>query len=256
MSYAASPLITRANRRVGLPLGLLTGLLLSACATSPTGSSSAAAYQAAIADAAVASPGKIAPLRPIPNGGAVKVVAWMSDSRVPCSDGAQQCQFTVGKNWMWVTLVPEVKQACNSWQLGDTALRERLEQLLGLPPDSPVKYQKTTFVTMQIPAASLRRPCIGLDNADPSHPRCSITEGANQTEEVVNFVGRQMAASYVTDNPQGPGYPFTRLGYTYDWASRPAAQPRYGASEFIVVPGTAVQVLQQQPTASYCSTAS
>ncbi|MCW3479111.1 hypothetical protein OL229_05980 [Neisseriaceae bacterium JH1-16] len=255
MSYAAHSPLARPSRRFGLPLGLLAGLLLSACATPPSGSSSAA-YQAAIADAAVASPAKVAPLWPIPAGGDVKVLAWMSDSRVPCSDGAQQCQFTVSKNWMWVTLVPEVKQACSSWQLGATALRERLEQLLGLPPDSPAKYQKTTFVTMQVPAASLRRPCVGLDNADPSHPRCSISEGSGQSDEVVNFVGRQMVASYVTDNPQGPGYPFTRLGYTFDWAKRNTATARYGASEFIVVPGTAVQVLQQQPTASYCGAAS
>jgi hypothetical protein len=46
------------------------------------------------------------------------------------------------------------------------------------------------------------------------------------------------------------GYPWTRLGYTYNW--RPGAS-RYGASEYVVRAGSRVRVLSVAPAAEYCA---
>jgi hypothetical protein len=65
------------------------------------------------------------------------------------------------------------------------------------------------------------------------------------------FVGQQMAAAYVMDNPKGPGYPYTRLGYTYDWAVDARAS-HYGASEFVVAPGSTARAVRITATDDYC----
>jgi hypothetical protein len=61
-----------------------------------------------------------------------------------------------------------------------------------------------------------------------------------------------MASAYVMDNPKGPGYPYTRLGYTYDWAGN-ALPSHYGASEFVVAPGSVVKAVQIVATDDYCA---
>jgi hypothetical protein len=51
---------------------------------------------------------------------------------------------------------------------------------------------------------------------------------------------------------RGSGFPFTRLGYTYNW--HPAARDRYGVSEYVVRKGSTVGVLAIfQPFANFCS---
>ena len=67
-----------------------------------------------------------------------------------------------------------------------------------------------------------------------------------------NFVGQQMAAAYIADSPTGPGYPYTRLGYTYDWAVD-ALPSRYGASEFVVASGSTAKAVRIIATDEYCN---
>ena len=53
------------------------------------------------------------------------------------------------------------------------------------------------------------------------------------------------AASYGED-----GYPWTQLGYTYDWA--PGAESEVGESEFVVRAGSEVIVESVTSQADYC----
>jgi hypothetical protein len=46
----------------------------------------------------------------------------------------------------------------------------------------------------------------------------------------------------------GKPYPWTRLGYTFDWGN---PDSRVGLSEFIVMAGTAVVIESKTPTSSY-----
>jgi hypothetical protein len=236
--------------------------ILSACVSIQTNSEATSNlafsnYDAAIADAAVTRPEKIMPLKALPDYPQITMVSWVNEKRLPCKPDEKECKLTTGKDRLWVTLAGEVQATCRSWNLHGDALRRRLEQLLGLPMDSPPQYRKTNFVIMQVPRDKVDRPCLGLDDKDPLQPVCTLTTAttttATTTPELRNFVLQQMAGSYVLQNPDGPGYPFTRLGYTYDWHAESAARNHYGASEFVIAPDSTVTVLAQFTTDEYCA---
>ena len=227
-------------------------LVLSACASAPRPAlDSHAAYAAALADSAVASPAKVLPLRPLPTGDSVTMVSWVTDQRLPCAKDALPCDMTVGADRLWVTLGGEVQALCQGWGLRGDALRSRLEQLLGLPTNAPAAYRKTQFVLLEIARERVERPCLGVREDVAAQPVCTLDLQAGTSPEMRNFVGQQMAAAYVMDNPKGPGYPYTRLGYTYDWATN-ALPSHYGASEFVVAPGTTAKAVRMLATDDYC----
>ena len=45
------------------------------------------------------------------------------------------------------------------------------------------------------------------------------------------------------------GYPWTRLGYTFNWYS---GGDRYGASEYVVRGGSIIEVVSSSDIAAYC----
>lgn len=225
---------------------------LVACSTAPVVPlSDQDRYQAAIADAAVARPAKVYPLMPVPATDPVSVVSWVPARWVPCAGRTPPCEMQIERTPLWVTLSGEVQGKCQQWQLTGAALERRLEQLLGLPPDQPPQYRMTRFAVVEVSGASLQRPCLGVDNSVPAQPRCTVVAPNTPPDALRNFVGQQMASSYVVGNPAGPGYPYTRLGYTYDWGA-PVGSPPYGASEFILPVGTTVKVQAMVDTAAYC----
>lgn len=234
------------------PLLCLASFLAACSSISGRHPDSQAVYNAAIGDAAVASPGKIYPLKPIPAGEMVSVVSWVSEKKIPCTQQALPCDITIGNNPVWVTLSGEVQSICRVWNLRGDALRRRLEQLLGMPPDPPLQYRMVAFAEYRVPRASLERPCLGVDETNPAQPVCTLDTQATTPAKLTAFVGQQMASSYVVNNPKGPGYPYTRLGYTYDWA--PMADARhYGASEFIIMPMSTAKAMQVIATDDYCN---
>lgn len=234
-------------------LTLATALLLAACTGIPKSDGDLwAIYDRALQDSAVSSPDKTRPLLPIPNQPTVEVVSWVIGTRKPC-DGPN-CNFTVRDNRMWVTLAGEVQNKCRQWGLQGDALRERLEQLLGLPPHTPPQWRKTHMLTLQVPRAALERPCLGETVDSSGAPRCTPRLTKTTTPELSFFVLNQMADVWVSGDPSGPGYPFTRLGYTYDWHPKAAASGHYGASEFVLKPGTPVLLQAEATTDRYCGT--
>lgn len=228
-------------------------LVLAACSTlqrDPSESSSA--YRAAISDAAVASPTKVLPLLAMPPAATLSVVSLMSAAKVPrCSQEALPCTVTLGERPLWVTLSGEVQARCRSWKLRGDELRNRLEQLLGMPMDPPQHYRKVAFVEFLVARQGLARPCLGVDSNDSAPATCTLDAQPTTPATLSAFVGQQMAESYVVERPGSPGYPFTRLGYTYDWAPTARAD-HYGASEFIVLPTSTVEVLAVVSTDDYC----
>ncbi|MEO6016992.1 MAG: hypothetical protein ABIP46_07030, partial [Polaromonas sp.] len=97
-------------RRAGAALLSVMALGLAGCAAvAPSGTPSSAAYAAAIADAAVASPRKVAPLMPLPEGGKVRVVSWVTENRTPCKSPDTSCTTTTPPDRIWVTLAGEVQ---------------------------------------------------------------------------------------------------------------------------------------------------
>jgi len=142
---------------------------------------------------------------------------------------------------IWVTAAPEVQAFCRETGLTGSALTERLEQYLGIRPGAGKPY----FVTLWAQPAGVVRPCADPDVTSAS---CAATDVATDVQ-----IGTHAHRAWFDDlrgRSYGEGgYPWTRLGYTYDWA--PGADER-GATEFVIPAGTTVQVASFTTTDEYC----
>lgn len=142
---------------------------------------------------------------------------------------------------IWVTAVPELKNFCQALKLKEDALNLRLEQLLGLPPGKG----KTTMVEIWASPADLYRP-----SPDPE-----ITDQETEldfpnswfmtvTQPYVQWFDSLKATSYGEN-----GYPWTRLGYTYDWGN---PESEVGLSEFVIRSGASIEIQSATITGDYC----
>lgn len=232
---------------------IVSSLVVSGCAAvSPPDSWTL--YENAIADAALAGPVKALQLQSVPETATVPVVSWVPAPGRPCAISG--CSFATGERRWWVTLDGEVRSICRKWGLQGDALRERLEQLLGLPPDSPSIWRKTHMVTFEVARGALQRPCLGETVDSSGAVRCSLRPTSAAEPEIRLFVLEQMASTWVVGLKDAPGYPFTRLGYTYDWHPSGAARHHYGASEFVVRPNADARLLGIATTDDYCGSGS
>ncbi|MDY6936996.1 MAG: hypothetical protein SWY16_04950 [Cyanobacteriota bacterium] len=142
---------------------------------------------------------------------------------------------------VWVTPAPQVQRFCQNLNLDLNfdlpALTLRLEQYLGLPPDNG----KTKFVEFWVDPEDLFRPCPDAEIDDRSCQR-QFPESADLEHR--RWIVEMMLSSYGVD-----GYPWTRLGYTYDWGN---SQTEVGASEFTIASGSQVTVRSVQTTEEFC----
>jgi hypothetical protein len=197
-------------------------------------------------------------------------------------DGAQQkilmvswtdgSKFTPGEVKLsratWLSAVPFLKRFCQATGLRGAALESRLDQRLGLPPRGSVH---DTFVEMWIAPSDLFRPCpdpeindqecqVNLTTGAAEHGTSCPWSGAfNQqvsrrfasvSQEHLDWMCKTWASSYPPGQPRR-SFPWTALGYTYDWAS--SSSNHIGDSEFVALEGTPVIVLRAVPTAKYCT---
>ena len=159
---------------------------------------------------------------------------------------------------IWVTACPDLKDWCDAHPLTKTTLPVRLKQLLGMPPD----VQKVNIVEMWVRPRHLKRPSLDPD----------ITRQIDVTKLSLNrsdffppqgdaayqeWFYRQCALSYVMPNSKLGKYPWTRLGYTYDWGN--PEFPHVGLSEFVILGGKdadgnqiKVRVKSVTPAQEYC----
>lgn len=212
------------------------------------------AYQRAVADAMVAEPGEIvATLTPVaaynadliwegaPGASRVLMVSWL--------DGDYYDDF-VGQNYtlpswlhVWVTAVPEIRGFFAFRPLtGEAALKRRVEQLLGMPPNS----KNTRFVELWVYPDDLARPCPDPEITDTV---CELDFPSARFQQLSLeyrqwFEGNR-ASSYGGSTP----YPWTRLGYTCDWYRGQGCD--VGLSEFLIWSGSTVGVKSVQCTQTY-----
>jgi len=154
---------------------------------------------------------------------------------------------------VWVTAVPELQDRGPQFAKEartDAELALRLRQFLGLSPESA----HDTFVEMWVRPDDLFRPC-------PDHEiddlECSLDFPAHLSVDHPHrqWITELQQISYDADK----GFPWTRLGYTYDWWSsdchsgpqRRSGRSPIGASEFIVRAGARVFIQNVLPTAQY-----
>lgn len=223
-------------------------------------------YLEAIHDMALAEPSEVVnTLNPAPKTGPVTVVSWIRGDQLknfPTEAGAPM----TATGAMWVTLAPHLLEFCEDFRRNVSANPERivlrLEQRLGLPPAA----SKTHFVEMEIatPAdrVSLFRPC-----GDPDVTTTSCTLGGptqciaddNICHQRADFFINQYYTAFGTARPVE--YPWTSLGYTFDWAYKPVGLGgrfdfvQVGESEYVVPPGTTMKLVGIKSTEEYCGLA-
>jgi hypothetical protein len=206
-------------------------------------------YRAAVVDAAVAEPSEISKnlVAIVPSNtkliwknkddsqnARVLVVTWTNYNGY---DGKVGQPVTVSRE-IWVTTVPEVKNFCEQNNVHGAL---RLEKLLGLPPNNG----KTKFVEMWVRPTDLYRPSADPEITDSEAETDFHTSNAyiKVSDEFKKWYNDLKAQSY-GDN----GYPWTRLGYTYDWGNK---QTHIGMSEFVILPGSSVEIKSISSTEEY-----
>lgn len=137
--------------------------------------------------------------------------------------------FTV-KVDCWVSVPSEWKKFKEEFAgLNDKAKRIRMLQLLGMPGDST----NSVMVEFYADAESVFRPSKDRETCDRV---ASLEFPANTDSEYRKWFEEQKDRAYKSS----PGFPFTQLGYSYDWNHY--SKNNIGLSEFVVPKGTLVKV--------------
>lgn len=230
---------------------IVSGCCPPAPTPDPTDEELREAYARAVQDAATVEPDEIdQKLTPIvryhdgliwkdePGSSSVLVVTWTSYTGYNDKVG-QTIQATRD---IWVTVSPEVQEFCQSEKPSPEHLTLRLEELLGVPPHNG----KTTFVEFWVNPSDLFRPSpdpeITDREAELDFPQAAgamaISDWYTQWFETL------LATSYGEN-----GYPWTRLGYTYDWGN---PKTKIGLSEYVIRQGAMVEIHRVAGTEDYC----
>jgi len=138
---------------------------------------------------------------------------------------------------IWAVIPKELmdfyKQNCS---LSGNNLVLRLEQLYGLPPHNGKKW----FVEIWANPDDISRPSPDPEitdyEAELDFPKWVDTQYRDWFNEL-------KSASYGEN-----GYPWTRLGYTYDWGN---PKSEIGLSEFIIISGSNVKIQSVTDTLDY-----
>ena len=131
----------------------------------------------------------------------------------------------------WVTTVPELKNRIKSYVSDNHVLRA--EQLLGLPPNTG----KNCFVEFWVRPVDLFRAC---PDAEIDDSKCEICfrNAVNHDDSLhIAWINSTRISLYFGC---GTKYPWTQLGYTYDW--NPENNTHVGLSEFILHSGSKVYI--------------
>lgn len=183
-----------------------------------------AAYALAVRDSMTIEDGEMLPVVQIAEGsgmatlngdGEVLLITWHKypDSYV----AGQDVTLQYGEVWAFtdreiVDWYGKNRNGVSDWEL-------RFEQLLGLPPEKDY----THFTALWAPAESVKRPAYTFDAALPV---TDLRFGDGADEDFVAWFDANIVSSYFDG-----AYPWTRLGYTYDWKED---GKEYGLSEFII----------------------
>lgn len=148
--------------------------------------------------------------------------------------------YPVGSNvstWWgdtWVMVIPELKSFVETNDIPDRELTLRLEQLIGLPYNNGNEY----FVEIWVRPEDLFRP-----SPDPE-----ITDTQAQLDFYKNVSQEHAYWFNSLKNTTYDKYPWSRLGYTYDWGN---PDSEVGLSEYVVRNNSKVIVNSVSTTPDY-----
>jgi hypothetical protein len=147
----------------------------------------------------------------------------------------------ITNNWgdTWVTAAPQIQTFFQSHPTDDLALRAA--QLLGLPANTSNTY----FVELWVKPDMLFRPTPDNEINDTT---AQLNFPSNATGDYKDWFNSNIIYSYYPMR-----YPWTRLGYTYDWGD---SASHVGLSEFIIKANSTITVKSVTPTDQYLKAAS
>lgn len=190
-----------------------------------------ALYQEAVLDAMTVEADEILPLVTITPQS--ELVTWQDGKILLLTVNSHPERYATGSTFtlpgdIWAVTdleffawYVENKQGVTDWTM-------RLKQLVGVPPD-----QDYTHVTaMWVAPEDVRRPAYLTDITSDRAMLSALPE--DTTDEYKMWFNGNIIWSYFESS-----YPWTRLGYTYDWA---ADSDEYGLSEFWVRPYATVTI--------------
>ncbi len=193
-----------------------------------------------------------------------KVVTWTRHESI--SDYQGKTVAPPNKD-TWVTVFPHLKTFCQDYVRSHGTdpkqLSLRLEQRLGLPPGT--NYD--TFVELTVDPKNISnffRPC---SDPSPSTNACQpalrlkpeeLRAGLRATDsKKKEEMGSRywFLNNYYNSFAFTKQFPWTSLGYTFDWAPSEAGDHvvRFGESEFVVPGGAAITPGSATDTVSYCT---
>jgi hypothetical protein len=227
---------------------VLVALSFGGCVSQPRSAAATAAalqseYQHAIEEAAVRRPEWSIPLWWFGDLPLAMVSTFTDD---PALDTLTQPN--------WVAATAEVRRRCEG--AADPVLF--LEQLLGLPPQpAPDAGKQWHVYTFEISQDDMFRPCPGgVDESVPDHPRCVAGTALDPhlDQKTARFLLQQFwyshRAAIVNGGAVDLGYPWTGMGWTYDW--NPQSSNHIGVSEFVVRPGASPAQVRDETPAEFC----
>jgi len=149
---------------------------------------------------------------------------------------------------VWVSFGDEVVSFCSKFPREDLVLR--MQQLQGLPPQLGQPVDSWSFLVVKVTSPDqLFRPCADPDPSTPGPCPANFVAGVSTERQAWIAEQALFAWQLYTGNPSVGGYPWTRLGYTYNW--NPDAS-YVGTSEFVIPGGTQVQVCGVVAAADFC----
>jgi len=176
------------------------------------------------------------------------IVAHLATNNSPLIKKSQGDSFSLDFN-VWVTLLPQIKSFWKTFEVSHPNYRgttlKRIQQYMGFPLDFITPY----CVEMSVRQSDLFRPCNNPKVEYISDPRNPIIDphfpfDLNKHEKFM----KEAETLYYPDGEGEPLFPFTKLGYTYDWYD--LTHP-VGASEFVIHKGAQVKIHSVQSIDEY-----
>lgn len=188
-------------------------------------------YHAAVLDSMTIEDDEILPLVTIiPES---RMVTWQNGKVLLLTINRRPERYRAGSTLtlpgeVWTFTDREMAAWFAAHKAGVTDWPRRLKQLIGVPPDGVY----THVTAMWVSPADVIRPAY---NEDISSPRMFVSLPKEVSEASKKWFENNIIWSYFSS-----AYPWTRLGYTYDWAENSG---EYGLTEFLVRPSATVDVV-------------
>ena len=173
----------------------------------------------------------------------IKMVSWKLNPKWYPEKG----KYNNGNRVIWVTVAPIIQDSCKSFYKKYKDPNMRLRQLLGLQPFTV----ETFFLEVWVKPSDLFRPAPDNEINDSS---CGLNLPNNVSSSYRKWFNDTRANQYkdCTDSIFDEyGYPWTQLGYTYDWS--PDNPTNVGLSEFVIKENTDMFVSGVYPNSEYCT---